>query len=216
MKSFSEQNHYEILEIPRSASPGEIERAFRMAQATYAEESLAGYSVFGEGEAAAIRERIETAYRVLTHPETRAAYDAMLGDAGPPPAGETVATPVEVIAAASEGVEPELRAQPAARPLEELEEEGGEFTGGRLRRTRIDRGIELDEIAGWTKINPTYLQFIEEDRYADLPAPVYVRGFVTAYAQCVGLDAKQVARSYMQSFEDGTRRGRRGRFLGGR
>jgi len=215
MKPFSEQNHYEILEIPRTASPGEIERAFRMAQATYAEESLAGYSVFGDGEAEAIRERVETAYRVLTHPETRAAYDAMLGDPGPPQ-GMPPTAPVEVFAAVPEGADLELRKQPAARPLEPLEDESGEFTGGRLRRTRIDRGIELDEIAGWTKINPTYLQFIEEDRYADLPAPVYVRGFVTAYAQCVGLDAKQVARSYMQSLEDGTRRGRRGRFLGGR
>jgi len=219
MKRFSEQNHYEILEIPRSATAAEIERAFRMAEAIYSEGSLAGYSVFGDGEAAAIRERVETAYRVLTHPESRSAYDAMLGGRESAPATESSGEPVEVIAATEDAADPASRPQRSAQPRDDLEleeEEPGEFDGGRLRRSRIHRGIEIEDIAGWTKINPTYLRFIEEDRYTDLPAPVYVRGFVTAYAEYVGLDAKQVAASYMESFENGTRRGRRGRFLGGR
>ena len=54
MKPLSEQDHYQILEISRDASAEEIERSFRMAQATWADDSLAGYSVFGEGEAQAI------------------------------------------------------------------------------------------------------------------------------------------------------------------
>jgi hypothetical protein len=44
-----------------------------------------------------------------------------------------------------------------------------------------------------------------------------VRGFVTAYAKCIGLDAKLVATSYMKNFEDKTPPTvRRGRFLAGR
>jgi len=226
MKPFSEQDHYEILEISRDATNQEIERAFRVAEATYADESLAGYSVFGDGEAQAIRERVETAYRALTHPETRSAYDAMLGGAQ---TGSGEASPDRRTHEPDESVERvltedheagvEIVASAAPRPVEALEldeEESGNYDGGRLRRSRINRGIELEDIAGWTKINPTYLRFIEEDRYADLPAPVYVRGFVTAYAECVGLNAKQVATSYMQSFEGGTKKGRRGRFLVGR
>jgi len=154
---------------------------------------------------------------VLTHAETRSAYDAMLTAAGSDPpspkeAGESA--PVR------ERNKPAgVAALSAPRAIDELaleEEEPGEYDGGRLRRSRIHRGIELEDIAGWTKINPTYLRFIEEDRYDELPAPVYVRGFVTAYAECVGLDGKQVASSYMQSFEGGTRKDRRGRFLAGR
>ena len=38
MKPLSEQNHYEILEIESDAAAAEIERAFRMAQSTYADE----------------------------------------------------------------------------------------------------------------------------------------------------------------------------------
>ncbi len=84
----------------------------------------------------------------------------------------------------------------------EVEEESAEFDGPRLRRTRMRCGLEIEEIAGITKVNPTYLRFIEEERFSELPAPVYVRGFVSAYATCVGLDARRVAASYMHRLED--------------
>ena len=61
MKPLSDQNHYEILEVARDAPFEQLERAFRMAESTYADDSLAGYSVFGEGEAEAIRERVSIA-----------------------------------------------------------------------------------------------------------------------------------------------------------
>jgi cytoskeletal protein RodZ len=86
--------------------------------------------------------------------------------------------------------------------LEEIDEESGEFDGARLRRSRLRRGIDLDEMSSVTKINPTYLRFIEEERFSELPAQVYVRGFVTAYASCVGLDPKRVAASYMRRFRE--------------
>lgn len=218
MKPFSDQDHYEILEISRDATLEEIERSFRMAQATYADDSLAGYSVFGEGDARAIRERIEIAYRVLSDVEARCAYDAALAGGTPqaalagelPPAIEPcdVSAPV-----ATPG---DSRAPMPIDELEALEDESSEFDGARLRRARLHRGLEIEDISGITKINPTYLRFIEEDRYADLPARVYVRGFVTAFADCVGLDAKRAAASYMKKFEAETEHDRRGRFLVGR
>jgi len=221
MKPLSDQDHYEILEVSRDATREEIERSFRMAEAIYADDSLAGYSVFGEGDAQALRERIEIAYRVLSDEEARRAYDAVLAR-GTPRALASEALPREV------GLPdlPELP-QPAAKrgdfktsmpvdELEALEGEPGEFDGARLRRFRLHTGMELQDISRVTKINPTYLAFIEEDRYAELPAAVYVRGFVTAYAECIGLDAKRAAASYMKKFQAATEHDRRGRFLGSR
>jgi curved DNA-binding protein CbpA len=193
MKPLSEQDHFEILEVQPNASRDEIERAYRLAQATYAEDSLAGYSVFGEGDAEALRERIETAYRVLSDEESRRAYRASLSGGGPIDEGEMPDS------AAGAGL-----ARPVA-PVDdfgEIDEESGEFDGAQLRRSRLRRGIDLDEVASITKINPTYLRFIEEERFSDLPAQVYVRGFVTAYASCVGLDPKRVAASYMRRFRE--------------
>jgi flagellar biosynthesis protein FlhG len=217
MRPISEQDHYEILEIARDATREEIERAFRMALATYSEDSLAGYSVFGEGEAQAIRERIEIAHRVLSDAESRSAYDAHLAGGGEPVASpESLAGHVEPLP-----LDPAGRSADSADPLpigelDDLDEESDDFDGARLRRSRLHRGLELEDISVRTKISPTYLRFIEEDRYADLPAPVYVRGFVTAYADCVGLDPGRVATSYMKNFADRTVHARRGRFLGGR
>ena len=96
--------------------------------------------------------------------------------------------------------------------LEELDAlEEGEFDGARLRRARLRNGVELDEIAGVTKVNPTYLRFIEEERFEDLPAAVYVRGFVMGYASCIGLDPSRVAKSYMRRFQNAPENPRRGR-----
>jgi curved DNA-binding protein CbpA len=193
MKPLSEQDHFEILEVPRDASQQEIERAYRVAQATYAEDSLAGYSVFGEGDAEALRERIETAYRVLSDEESRGAYRASLS--GEDPEARREASDSDA------GAHP-TRAVAPVDDFEEVDEESGDFDGARLRRSRLRRGVDLGEVAGVTKINPTYLRFIEEERFSELPAEVYVRGFVTAYASCVGLDAKRVAASYMRRFRE--------------
>jgi len=193
MKPLSEQDHFEILEVPPDASQQEIERAYRLARATYAEDSLAGYSLFGEGDAEALRERVEIAYRVLSDEESREAYRASLS-AGDPEAGGWDSGPAA-------GARPS-RAVASVEDFEEIDEESGEFDGARLRRSRLRRGVELDEVAGITKINPTYLRFIEEERFSELPAAVYVRGFVMAYASCVGLDPKRVAAGYMRRFRE--------------
>jgi flagellar biosynthesis protein FlhG len=199
MKPLSEQDYYEALDVSRSANADEIERSYRLACATYCEDSLAGYPVFEAGDVELLRERIEIAFRILGDPETRRAYDLEL-------AGE-----VHAAAAARSGSET-ASASPSTRPaapvlapldtLDELEEGEGEWSGARLRRTRLRQGVELGEISDVTKVNPTYLSFIEDERFDDLPAAVYVRGFVTGYAGCLGLDAKSVSSSYLRRYEE--------------
>jgi flagellar biosynthesis protein FlhG len=202
VKPLSEQDHYETLEIPHSASPEDVERAYLLARATYADGSLAGHSVFEEGDVEVIRERIELAYQTLRDPGLRQSYDAGLEEK------DEEHSEGEARAMASDPVSLSTQVLPPATPVEaleldELDAEGeGEFDGPRLRRARLRNGIELEGIAGVTKVNPTYLRFIEEERFEDLPAAVYVRGFVMGYASCVGLDPKRVATSYMARYQE--------------
>jgi flagellar biosynthesis protein FlhG len=197
VKPLSEQDHYETLEIPQTASREDVERAYRMMCATYAEDSLAGHSVFSDGDVEVIRERIEIAYQTLREPELREAYDAQLAEQ----------EAEEPLIAASDPMAVATAVAPPAEPIETLELEeleafdGGDFDGDRLRRARLRHGVELEEIAGVTKVNPTYLRFLEEERFDDLPAAVYTRGFVMGYASCVGLDPGKVAKSYMSRYE---------------
>jgi flagellar biosynthesis protein FlhG len=201
MKPVVEQDYYETLDVARGAGFEEIERAYRLACATYTEDSLAGYPVFEVGDVELLRERIEIAYRILADPETRRAYDVELSSAAPAPLPPRAVAP----SAAPDAVEVR-RSEPMLAPidaaLDELEESEGEWTGARLRRTRLRQGIEIDDISRITKVNPTYLGFIEDERFDGLPAAVYVRGFVTGYAGCLGLDAKRVATSYLQRYEE--------------
>jgi curved DNA-binding protein CbpA len=196
-----------VLDVARDASRAEIERAWALAAATWAEDSLAVYSLFGAEDAADARERVELAWRVLSDPEARRRYDATLAAPPPPPA------PRPAFAPPPEAPAPPAGLGPALRGLDDPDDEAelAEFDGGRLRRARLRRGLELDEIASITKINPTYLRFLEEEHFAGLPAPVYVRGFVVSYARCVGLDPRAVAASYMQRFFVATRSNERAR-----
>ena len=210
MKSISEQNHYEILETHPAATREEVERAYRLALATYTDDSLAGYSVFAEGDAAALRERVEMAYRVLSDSRMRSEYDATLEiepEEDLPPA-EPSAPLVPIENAFGESPVPLHKDEFA-----HLDDGTGDFDGERLRHFRIRCGMEIEDIARITKISPTYLGFIEKERFADLPDSVYVRGFVTAYANCVGLEGKGVAASYMKRFDEGDGDRRKGRFF---
>ena len=48
-----------------------------------------------------------------------------------------------------------------------------------------------------TKIGLRFLEYLEEDRFALLPAPVYLRGFLQEYARLVGIDPRRSADAYM-------------------
>ncbi|MCZ7686530.1 MAG: helix-turn-helix domain-containing protein [Sandaracinaceae bacterium] len=65
---------------------------------------------------------------------------------------------------------------------------------------RESQGVELRDISHRTKVGLPYLKAIEEEDYAALPAPVYVRGFVAELAKCLRLDAAQVSRTYVKRF----------------
>ena len=52
-----------------------------------------------------------------------------------------------------------------------------------------------------TRVREHLLKAIEEDRYDLLPPPLYVRGFLSAYAKYVGLDSQEVLHRYERSLK---------------
>lgn len=204
MRSLSDQNFYETLDISSEASLQSIERAYRIARATYQPSSAATYSVFSEEESSEILRRVEEAYSVLSEARLRREYDARLRREQLP--DRTLATREPRPTPPS--VDPSPAPPQVEMDLEDsLEPEDGVYDGPVLRRIRMSRGIELEEISVLTKINELYLQFIESNRYHDLPAPVYLRGFVREIAKCLRLDARQVTESYMQIYHQREARG---------
>jgi hypothetical protein len=73
----------------------------------------------------------------------------------------------------------------------------GEVNGQVLKRLREARGLSLDELAELTKIRRPYLQAIEEQDLENLPARVYLRGFLTQIARALRVDKTRLAEGYV-------------------
>ncbi len=68
--------------------------------------------------------------------------------------------------------------------------------GSTLRKAREDQGIPLEEIADRLKVRPSLIAALEEDRFTDLPEPIYTRAYLQRYAQLVSLDAAPLVAAY--------------------
>ena len=69
--------------------------------------------------------------------------------------------------------------------------------GERLKKTRENRKITLEEVAKSTKISIRMLHALEEERFSELPGSVFNKGFVRAYARHLGLDEEKTLADYM-------------------
>jgi hypothetical protein len=69
---------------------------------------------------------------------------------------------------------------------------GRTINGVELRYLRKMRGVELHTISERTKISVMTLRFIEQDRFDNLPAPIYLRGFVDQYVKLLDLPIQTV------------------------
>ncbi len=167
---------YAVLGLEPRASGEQVERAYRFSLELYHEGALATYSLLEPSEAEQQRARVREAYEVLSDEEKRKSYDANQGFL--PPDSPVLAFPGPV----------------HARPEQELPEV---LTGAELRKIREARGVSLRHIASVTKIGLRFLEYVEEDRFAFLPAPVYLRGFLQEYARLVGIDPRRTADAYM-------------------
>jgi transcriptional regulator with XRE-family HTH domain len=56
-----------------------------------------------------------------------------------------------------------------------------------LGEARQARGLTLADVAAATRLSPRYIKAIDEGRYEDLPAGLYARAYVRAYAAAVEL-----------------------------
>lgn len=59
--------------------------------------------------------------------------------------------------------------------------------GAYLRELRERRGVSLEEIARSTRVLRRYLDALEADDVAALPAPVFAKGFIRSYCQALGV-----------------------------
>lgn len=91
---------------------------------------------------------------------------------------------------------PRAEAKESAAPVP-MPAEGEGWTGEALRAVREARGLGIQQMAERTKVTRHHIENIEGDRFAALPAPVYLRGILLSIARELRLDGQKVARSYL-------------------
>ncbi|MFO1319908.1 MAG: DUF4115 domain-containing protein [Burkholderiales bacterium] len=62
--------------------------------------------------------------------------------------------------------------------------------GQQLHEARERLGLSVADVARHLKLHPRQVEALERDAFADLPGPVFVRGFMRNYARLVGLDGE--------------------------
>jgi cytoskeleton protein RodZ len=78
---------------------------------------------------------------------------------------------------------------------------GSAGLGALLRECREAKGVSLEDLSRATRIASRLILALEEDRFPDLPAPVFVRGFIRAYCAAVGEPPERAVTLYDGSLE---------------
>lgn len=81
-------------------------------------------------------------------------------------------------------------------PLGDVFDVGSPRVGERLRRARVEKGLELVDIARETRVPLRHLAALEGDAHDSLPALTYSIGFVKTFARAVGLSPEEVAAQF--------------------
>ncbi len=181
--------HYTVLGITRSATDEEVRRAYKRQREIYSSGGLATSSLLNDAQQKSEQARLDEAYDTLLDAIRRRAYDL-----------STFHDQDEPASVGARSVRPALAAEQIMLQGELAREIGPDtdFTGALLRKVRESQGIELGEISAKTKIGRSHLAAIEDERFADLPAIVYVRGFLAELAKFLKVDPAQVQKTFLR------------------
>ena len=196
LRTEEEQTYYEVLETEPGVSDEEIRRAYRTVKDNYASGSMVIAGLYDDHELAALHTRINAAHDTLFAPDRRRLYDLALPEADLARAVRAAASMPRPFPGGGAAAED----RPSSEAADPVIDSSAEVTGAFLRKVRELRGIELGDVAQRTKISERYLRALEEEQFGDMPAAVYVRGYVTEYARALRLNPQRAAESYLARY----------------
>ncbi len=76
----------------------------------------------------------------------------------------------------------------------------GPGPGERLQAARIQQGLSLEDVANRMHLSPNILESIEENNFEEITAPIFVKGYLRAYARIVSLDEDEMIEQYVKFY----------------
>ncbi len=201
----STQDAFEVLDISPEASPEEIQEAYLLLVATYAENSFASYTILSKEQRIAVLREVEAAYQSLRSRKRIAPRSAMKPAAPAEGTPRPAKTPARAIKPRFwERVYPALaRLWPARAPSDpgrnnkrqanrQLTRNYRLTAGQHLKNVRTLKGLTLQSVSEATNIRVSYLRALEEGLYDELPTGVYRRLMLSAYAKSLNLSPESL------------------------
>lgn len=74
--------------------------------------------------------------------------------------------------------------------------------GDRLQAERIKLGLSIEDVAMRMHLSIGILEAIEENNFDDITAPIFVKGYLRAYARIVSLNEDEMIQQYLDYYSD--------------
>jgi cytoskeleton protein RodZ len=78
----------------------------------------------------------------------------------------------------------------------------GAGPGERLQAARIQQGLSLEDVASRMHLSINILEAIEENDFEEITAPIFVKGYLRAYARIVALDEDEMITLYSDFYSE--------------
>jgi hypothetical protein len=212
MKGLGDLNFYELLEVAFNASPLEIHHAYKEMYELYHEDSLASYSFFPREEREEILAKLDEAYSTLIDEKKRSHYDHLLMERGILKEEMQYQRDRKTLSLVQNSepsnthttlrIRNRLKTVVSSNPTIQEILNQDVISGKDLKKIRDELGVSLEMISEMVKVRMAYLQAIEDDQVEKTPSRVFLKGFLKAYAECLGLDADIVASRYLKRIND--------------
>jgi len=193
------ETYYDILKVDRRATVAEIVSAYHSAKNAFSKDSVATYSLFNPEEVQSVLAKLEEAYLTLSNLEKRVEYDRQLAahaDGGEFPPSMTELERKQNAQMSTKDETPAPAAPVSAVDIS-ADFDLNAINGQMLREIRDRRGLSLDDVARITKIPSKFLRAIEADDFKNMPARVYIQGFVKNLAALYRLDPGALVKAYL-------------------
>jgi curved DNA-binding protein CbpA len=212
MKRLEDLNFYDLLEVAFDASPFEIHHAYQEMYQLYAEDSLASYSFFSKKEREEILGKLDEAYSTLIDEKKRSHYDQLLIERGILEEGMRYQRDRKTLSLIHNSkrsntdtalrIRNRLKSIVSSNPVIQEILTHDILSGKDLKKIRDELGVSLEMIAEMVKVRMVFLRAIEEDQFEKTPSRIFLKSFLRAYAQCIGLDANVVVDRYLKRIND--------------
>ena len=212
MKRLTEQNYYTLLGISPEATFEEVRSAYDQAMGIYSADSIATYSLLTREERERMLSRLVDAYKTLTNSQLRKEYNSFLvekGELSPQEMGLSSLGDSDTAKGKLRDVSVESLVQREERTENENQPSGDNLdlpdnltsvTGRDLKMLRIAGDISLEEVYRKTNIPKKTVEDIEEENFENLPALVYLKGFLKTYAKVLNINEDQMVDGYIERF----------------